>query len=276
MTVLHAGGKFGGNGYKVSGGLHGVGMSVVNALSEWLEVKVKRNGKIYHQRYERGNPVTELTVIGKSAGTGTEISFKPDGKVFEEIVFNRETLAQRLRELSFLNKGLAITLIDKRDEFEVKYKHDGGIIDFVKYLNKNKDVLHSKPIFFSMEKDKVQVEIALQYHDGYTENILSFANNIHTQEGGTHEAGFKSALTRVVNDYARKINAIKDNQSNLLGEDIREGLTAIISVKVMEPQFEGQTKTKLGNTEVRGIVDSVVGEGMGTFRRKSYLYQKNY
>ncbi|HHT62675.1 MAG: DNA topoisomerase (ATP-hydrolyzing) subunit B [Bacillota bacterium] len=274
LTMLHAGGKFGGNGYKVSGGLHGVGMSVVNALSEWLEVKVKRNGKIYHQRYERGNPVTELTVIGKSAGTGTEISFKPDGKVFEEIVFNRETLAQRLRELSFLNKGLAITLIDKRDEFEVKYKHDGGIIDFVKYLNKNKDVLHSKPIFFSMEKDKVQVEIALQYHDGYTENILSFANNIHTQEGGTHEAGFKSALTRVVNDYARKINAIKDNQSNLLGEDIREGLTAIISVKVMEPQFEGQTKTKLGNTEVRGIVDSVVGEGMGTFLEENPTYTK--
>jgi DNA gyrase subunit B len=274
LTMLHAGGKFGGNGYKVSGGLHGVGMSVVNALSEWLEVKVKRNGKIYHQRYERGNPVTELTVIGKSAGTGTEISFKPDGKVFEEIVFNRETLAQRLRELSFLNKGLAITLIDKRDEFEVKYKHDGGIIDFVKYLNKNKDVLHSKPIFFSMEKDKVQVEIALQYHDGYTENILSFANNIHTQEGGTHEAGFKSALTRVVNDYARKINAIKDNQSNLLGEDIREGLTAIISVKVMEPQFEGQTKTKLGNTEVRGIVDSAVGEGMGTFLEENPTYTK--
>jgi DNA gyrase subunit B len=273
LTILHAGGKFGGNGYKVSGGLHGVGMSVVNALSEWLEVKVKRNGKIYHQRYERGTPVTQLTVIGKSTGTGTEISFKPDGKIFEELVFNRETLAQRLRELSFLNKGLAISLLDKRDGFEIKYKHDGGIVDFVKYLNKNKDVLH-KPVFFSVEKDQVQVEVALQYNDGYAENILSFANNIHTQEGGTHEAGFKTALTRVVNDYARKINAIKENQSNLSGEDIREGLTAIISVKVIDPQFEGQTKTKLGNSEVRGIIDSVVGEGMGTFLEENPTYTR--
>ena len=273
LTILHAGGKFGGNGYKVSGGLHGVGMSVVNALSEWLEVKVKRNGKIYHQRYERGTPVTQLTVIGKSTGTGTEISFKPDGEIFEELVFNRETLAQRLRELSFLNKGLAISLVDKRDGFEIKYKHDGGIVDFVKYLNKNKDVLH-KPVFFTVEKDQVQVEIALQYNDGYAENILSFANNIHTQEGGTHEAGFKTALTRVVNDYARKINAIKENQSNLSGEDIREGLTAVISVKVINPQFEGQTKTKLGNSEVRGIVDSVVGEGMGTFLEENPTYTR--
>lgn len=265
LTVLHAGGKFGGNGYKVSGGLHGVGMSVVNALSEWLEVKVSRNGKIYQQRYERGNPVSELMVIGDSSGTGTELSFKPDGEIFEELIFNREILAQRLRELSFLNKGITIKLIDLRDDTEVVYKHDGGIVDFVKYLNKNKDVLHSTPIFFATEKDKVQVEIALQYNDGYSENILSFANNIHTQEGGTHEAGFKSALTRVINDYGRKLNAIKENQNNLSGEDIREGLTAVISVKVMDPQFEGQTKTKLGNSEVRGIVDSIVGEGMGTF-----------
>ncbi|MEL7567608.1 MAG: ATP-binding protein, partial [Dehalobacterium sp.] len=193
LTILHAGGKFGGTGYKVSGGLHGVGMSVVNALSEWLEVKVKRNGKIYQQKYEKGNPITELTVIGESSETGAELSFKPDGEIFEDLIFNREVLAQRLRELSFLNKGVAITLVDKRENTEYKYKHDGGIIDFIKYLNKNKDVLHSQPIFFATEKDSAQVEIALQYNDGYSENILSFANNIHTQEGGAHEAGFKAA-----------------------------------------------------------------------------------
>ncbi len=265
LTMLHAGGKFGGNGYKVSGGLHGVGMSVVNALSEWLEVKVKRNNQIYYQKYEKGNPVTEVTIIGKADGTGTEISFKPDGEIFEVLEFSREILVLRLRELSFLNKGLSINLKDERDSTEVRYKHDGGIVDFVKYLNKNKDVLHNSPIYFAAEKDQMQAEFALQYNDGYTENILSFANNIHTQEGGTHEAGFKTALTRVINDYARKFNVVKDNQSNLSGEDIREGLTAVISVKVVEPQFEGQTKTKLGNSEVRGIVDSIVGEGVGTF-----------
>lgn len=274
LTMLHAGGKFGGTGYKVSGGLHGVGMSVVNALSEWLEVKVKRNGKIYRQKYEKGIPISELTVIGESTGTGTELSFKPDGEIFEELIFNREILTQRLREVSFLNKGVAITLVDKRDNYEVTFKHDGGIVDFIKYLNKNKDVLHSKPVFFAIEKNQVQVEIALQYNDGYSENILSFANNIHTQEGGTHEAGFKAALTRVMNDYARKLNVIKENQSNLSGEDIREGLTAVISVKVMEPQFEGQTKTKLGNSEVRSIVDSIVGEGMGTFLEENPAYTK--
>ncbi|MCR6545651.1 DNA topoisomerase (ATP-hydrolyzing) subunit B [Dehalobacterium formicoaceticum] len=274
LTILHAGGKFGGSGYKVSGGLHGVGMSVVNALSEWLEVKVKRNGNIYQQKYKIGNPTSELTIIGHSDGTGTEISFKPDGEIFEELIFNREILAQRLRELSFLNKGLSITLTDQRDQFEVNYKHDGGIIDFVHFLNKNKDVIHQKPVFFHTEKDQVLVEIALQYNDSYAENIMSFANNIHTQEGGTHEAGFKAALTRVINDYARKINVIKDNQSNLSGEDIREGLTAIISVKVLDPQFEGQTKTKLGNSEVRGIVDSIVGEGMGTFLEENPSFGK--
>lgn len=265
LTMLHAGGKFGGQGYKVSGGLHGVGMSVVNALSEWLEVKVHRNGKIYQQRYERGNPVTKLRVSGEAKGTGTEIFFKPDGQIFEELIINRETLAHRLREVSFLNKGVSISLKDKRDGTEVVYCHNGGIVDFVKYLNKNKDVLHQTPVFFATEKDQVLVEISLQYNDGYTENILSFANNIHTQEGGTHEAGFKSALTRVINDYARRLNMLKENQANLSGEDIREGLTAVLSVKVREPQFEGQTKTKLGNSEVRGIVDSAVGEGMGTF-----------
>ncbi|MGI6066312.1 MAG: DNA topoisomerase (ATP-hydrolyzing) subunit B [Bacillota bacterium] len=265
LTILHAGGKFGGNGYKVSGGLHGVGMSVVNALSEWLTVKVKRNEHIYMQKYARGNPLTALKIVGKANGTGTEITFKPDSEIFEELDFNRETLALRLRELSFLNKGVSIELKDKRDGFETVYKHNGGIIDFVKFLNKNKDVLYNKPIFFESEKDQVQVEVSLQYNNGYSENIISFANNIHTQEGGTHEAGFKTALTRIINDYARKFNILKDGQANLSGEDIREGLTAVISVKVREPQFEGQTKTKLGNSEVRGIVDSIVGEGMGTF-----------
>ena len=264
LTILHAGGKFGGSGYKVSGGLHGVGMSVVNALSEWLVVRVKRNGILYVQNYSRGIPVSKLEEIGPADGTGTEIGFKPDGQIFEELVFSREILTHRLRELSFLNKGVSIFLIDKRDEFEKEFRHDGGIIDFIRYLNKNKDTVHP-PVFFDTKKDGVQVEIALQYNDTYTETILSYANNINTQEGGTHEAGFKSALTRVVNDYARRLNIIKDNQPNLSGEDIREGLAAVISVKVPEPQFEGQTKTKLGNSEVRGIVDSVVGEGMGTF-----------
>ncbi|MDD2496575.1 MAG: DNA topoisomerase (ATP-hydrolyzing) subunit B [Desulfitobacteriaceae bacterium] len=265
LTILHAGGKFGGNGYKVSGGLHGVGMSVVNALSEWLTVKVKRNGNVYMQKYSRGNPLTDLKIIEESKGTGTQIAFKPDSEIFEELDFNRETLALRLRELSFLNKGVSIELKDKRDGFETVYKHNGGIIDFVRFLNKNKDVLHNKPIYFETEKDQVQVEVCLQYNNGYNEYILSFANNIHTQEGGTHEAGFKTALTRIINDYARKFNLVKEGQANLSGEDIREGLTAIISVKVKDPQFEGQTKTKLGNSEVRGIVDSIVGEGMGTF-----------
>ncbi|MFA5881949.1 MAG: DNA topoisomerase (ATP-hydrolyzing) subunit B [Eubacteriales bacterium] len=265
LTILHAGGKFGGEGYKVSGGLHGVGVSVVNALSEWLEVEVKRNGSIHHQRFERGIPVSELKVIGNADSTGTKITFKPDEEIFEEVVFDVATLSQRLRELSFLNKGLKIVLTDERTEQEKTFQHEGGIIDFVKHLNKNKDVLHPKPIYFSAEKEGVVAEISIQYNDGYTENIFSFANNINTQEGGTHEAGFKTAMTRVVNEYARKHNILKENENNLSGEDIREGMTAIISVKVREPQFEGQTKTKLGNSEVRGIVDSVVVEGVGTF-----------
>jgi DNA gyrase subunit B len=253
LTILHAGAKFGGEGYKVSGGLHGVGVSVVNALSEWLEVEVRRNDNIYHQRFERGIPVTELTVIGNSLFTGTKVIFKPDPEIFEELVYDFSLLSQRLRELSFLNKGLKIVLKDERDEREKVFQHEGGIIDFVKHLNKNK------------EKDKVSVEIAIQYNDGYAENLFSFANNINTQEGGTHEAGFKAALTRIVNEYARKHNILKENESNLSGEDIREGITCIISVKVRVPQFEGQTKTKLGNSEVRGIVDSVVVDGVGTF-----------
>lgn len=265
LTVLHAGSKFGGGGYKVTGGLHGVGVSVVNALSEWLEVEVRRDGNVYHQRYSRGVPVSELKVTGKSKSNGTKVTFKPDPKIFEELVFNEDILAQRLRELSFLNMGLKIILRDKRTGKEVIFQHNGGLRDFVKYLNKNKTPLHAKPIYFQKQRDDVLVEVSLQYTDAYIENILSYANNIKTIDGGTHEAGFKAALTRVVNDYGRKYNLLKNGAGNLSGEDIREGLTAVISVKVPEPQFEGQTKTKLGNSEVRSIVDSVVVEGMGTF-----------
>lgn len=267
LTILHAGGKFGGEGYKVSGGLHGVGVSVVNALSEWLRVEVKRNGSVYQQRYERGKPVSELEIVGNADSTGTIISFKPDPEIFEETVYDFTILAQRLRELSFLNKGVRIVLTDEREEQqkEKEFQHDGGIVDFVLHLNKNKDALHPKPIYFSGEKDDAAVEIAIQYNDGYAENIFSFANNINTQEGGTHEAGFKAAITRVINDYARRHNILKESESNLSGEDIREGMTAILSAKVREPQFEGQTKTKLGNSEVRGIVDSIVMDGMSTF-----------
>jgi len=265
LTTLHAGGKFGGQGYKVSGGLHGVGMSVVNALSEWLEVEVSREGKVFHQRYERGKKATKLKVIGNDKKNGTKISFKPDLKIFEDIVYDFNVLVQRLRELSFLNKGLKIILKDERDNKESVFLHNGGIVDFVKFINKNKNIINTKVIYFEKQKDDVQVEAALQYNDSYNENILSYANNIHTQEGGTHESGFKSALTRIVNDYARKSNLLKENNNNLSGEDIREGLTAVISVKVPEPQFEGQTKTKLGNSEVRGIVESIVNESLSTF-----------
>lgn len=266
LTVLHAGGKFSGDAYKVSGGLHGVGMSVVNALSVWLKVEVKINGKKYFQEYSRGKAVCELKETGTYRGrSGTTISFKPDPEIFEDTVYDFQILSHRLKELSFLNKNVTITLIDERTNVKEVYKHSGGLVDFVRYLNKNKDVLFPKPIIFEADKDTTQVEVALQYNDGYTENLFSYANNINTTEGGTHEAGFKAALTRVINDYARKNNMLKSNESNLSGEDVREGLTAIISVKVREPQFEGQTKTKLGNSEVRSIVDSVVGEGLSTF-----------
>lgn len=265
MTMLHAGGKFGGGGYKVSGGLHGVGVSVVNALSLWLEVEVKRDGKVYYQRYSRGIPVTGLLVKGKSSATGTKVTFMPDPEIFEDLIFNQDILAQRLRELSFLNMGVKIILKDRRSGQETVFQHDGGIMDFVRYLNKSKTPLHGKPIYIQKQKDDVLVEVALQYTDAYVESILSYANNINTIDGGTHEAGFKAALTRVINDYGRKYNLLKNGAGNLSGEDIREGLTAVISVKVPEPQFEGQTKTKLGNSEVRSIVDSVVGEGLGIF-----------
>lgn len=264
LTMLHAGGKFGGGGYKVSGGLHGVGVSVVNALSEWLEVKVARDGFIYQQEYQRGAALYDLRQVGLSDTTGTTITFKPDAEVFDELVYSRDILSSRLRELAFLNKGIKITLEDERDGEVNVFQFFGGVKDFVKYLNKNKDTLH--PIIcFEGEKEKVVAEISIQYNDSYSENIFSYVNNIHTQEGGTHEVGFKSALTRVVNEYARKLNILKDNNANLSGEDIREGITAVISVKVEEPQFEGQTKTKLGNAEVRSIIDALVGDGVGTF-----------
>ena len=267
MTVLHAGGKFGGGGYKVSGGLHGVGASVVNALSEYCEVTVKREGFIWQQKYSRGNVLCDLTKIGESDEHGTKVLFKPDHEIFEDTVFDFEVLSSRLRELAFLNKGIAITLRDKREEEErvERYHYEGGIKEFVSYLNRNKEVLHESPIYVEGEKDGIIAEIALQYNDGYNENLYSFANNIDTIEGGTHLAGFKSALTRAINDYAKRFGHIKDNDKNLSGDDAREGLTAVVSVKISEPQFEGQTKTKLGNSEVRGVVDSIVAEGVSIF-----------
>ena len=267
LTMLHAGGKFGGGGYKVSGGLHGVGVSVVNALSSELEVEIKLDGNLYYQKYSRGIPVTELKIIGKSKSTGTKITFKPDEEIFEELVFSLETISQRMRELAYLNKGIKIILRDERKETENEqvFQYEGGIQDFVKHLNRNKQVLHAKPIYLSGEKEYVSVEIAMQYNDSYSETMLSYANNIHTTEGGTHEVGFKTALTRIINDYGRTHNILKNNDPNLIGEDIREGATIVISVKVPEPQFEGQTKTKLGNSEVRGIVDSIFSEALSTY-----------
>ena len=266
MTVLHAGGKFGGGGYKVSGGLHGVGASVVNALSEWCEVTVSREGDIWQQKYSRGNAVTDLSKIGKTEEHGTKVSFKPDTEIFEETEYDFDILANRLRELAFLNKGIKIILSDAREEGKTEvYHYEGGIKEFVSYLSRNKEVLHQEPIYIEGEKDGIIVEISLQYNDSYTENLYSFANNIDTIEGGTHLSGFKTALTRVINDYGKKFNHLKENDKNLSGDDIREGLTAVVSVKISEPQFEGQTKTKLGNSEVRGVVDSIVGEGVSIF-----------
>ena len=267
MTVLHAGGKFGGGGYKVSGGLHGVGASVVNALSEACEVTVTREGKVWQQKYSRGNILGDVTQIGESDGHGTKTCFKPDHEIFETTEFEFEILQSRLRELAFLNKGIRITLSDKREGQEKgeTYYYEGGIKEFVNYLNRNKDVLHPEPIYVEGEKDGIIAEVSLQYNDGYTENLYSFANNIDTIEGGTHLVGFKTAITRVINDYAKKFGHIKESDKNLSGDDVREGLTAVVSVKISEPQFEGQTKTKLGNSEVRGVVDSIVADGVGTF-----------
>lgn len=266
MTVLHAGGKFGGGGYKVSGGLHGVGASVVNALSEWCEVTVSRDGDVWQQKYSRGVAISDLSKVGETTEHGTKVSFKPDSEIFEETEYDFEVLANRLRELAFLNKGIRIILIDKREEDKQEvYHYEGGIKEFVAYLNRNKEVLHPEPIYVEGEKDGIIAEVSLQYNDGYNENLYSFANNIDTIEGGTHLSGFKTALTRVINDYGKRFNHIKENDKNLSGDDIREGLTAVVSVKVSEPQFEGQTKTKLGNSEVRSVVDSIVGEGVSIF-----------
>ena len=267
LTVLHAGGKFGGGGYKVSGGLHGVGVSVVNALSEWLIAEVYRDGKIYRQTYEKGIPTSELSPVAEANHTGTVIQFMPDATIFDEIEFKYETLEHRLRELAFLNKGIKIVLEDKRADKEKskEFHYTGGLVEYVKYLNKTRTGIHEDIVYIDKKVDDYMVELAMQYTDGYTENVYSFANNINTHEGGTHLSGFKTALTKTVNEYARKIKALKDNEPNLLGEDIREGLTAVVSVKLPEPQFEGQTKTKLGNTEMRGIVDSITVEELGAF-----------
>jgi len=267
LTKLHAGAKFGGEGYKVSGGLHGVGISVVNALSERLRAEVRRDGYIYRQDYKRGKPVTSLIKGEKSSTHGTAITFYPDREIFEEIDYKFEILASRMKEMAFLNKGLKITLVDARGESEKKeiYQYEGGIVDFVKYLCEKKDVLHRKVIYIKKEVDDHEVEIAMQYTDGYSESIFSFANNINTTEGGTHLSGFKGAITRTVNDYARSNNILKEKDENLSGEDIREGLTAIISVKLKDPQFEGQTKTKLGNSEMKGFVESTVNAKLSEF-----------
>lgn len=266
LTKLHAGGKFGGGGYKVSGGLHGVGISVVNALSEWTVVQVRQDGKLHEIKFERGLMTSPLQVIGQAKDTGTTVTFKPDPEIFETTVFDFDTLKIRLQELAFLNKGLRITLTDARnDNRQESFMYEGGLNSFVKFLNENKDVINDTVIDVESTRDDVVVDVALQYNDGYSENLLSFVNNINTVDGGTHLSGFRSALTRTLNDYARKTGLLKDNENNLSGEDVREGLTAVISVKVLNPQFEGQTKTKLGNSEVKGITDTVVSEGLRVY-----------
>ncbi|MBQ2650725.1 MAG: DNA topoisomerase IV subunit B, partial [Clostridia bacterium] len=267
FTVLHAGGKFGGGGYKVSGGLHGVGASVVNALSEWLTVEVHNGGKIHEMSFHRGAKDGDMRITGDTDRTGSIITFKPDGEIFDELVFDYEVLLNRLREQAFLNAGLAITLTDRRGEEVVQdaMRYEGGISSFVEHLNRNKTPLHEEVIFISGRKDDAIAEIALQYNDGYNENITSFANNINTTEGGMHETGFKTALTKVINDYARKFKIMKDDDKNLTGEDVREGLCTVISVKLTEAQFEGQTKTKLGNAYIRTLVDNLVCDKLMTF-----------
>jgi len=269
MTTLHSGGKFGGSGYNISGGLHGVGLSVVSALSRRLDITVKRDGQVYQQSYEKGVPTGELQHGGRSKENGTCIRFFPDEEIFEETVFEQDIITQRLRELAFLNYNLRIILRDEREEEvqEQEFFYSGGLRDFVRYLNRNKDVLN-EPLFFETRKDDVIVRVALQYNTGYSENIYSFANNIRTQEGGTHEIGFKNGLTRVINEYAKKNNILKENEANLSGEDIREGMVGIISVLVKDPQFEGQTKTKLGNTYIRGIVEGAIYENV-----EDYLHE---
>jgi DNA gyrase subunit B len=274
MTKLHAGGKFDNNAYKVSGGLHGVGVSVVNALSEWLEVEVKRDGKLYKQRYEQGKPATKVVEIGIAEGTGTTVTFKPDKTIFETLQFEIDVIAGRLRELAFLNRGIKITICDEFTQKEQVFQYEGGIVSFVEFLNKNKNVLHEKTIYFQKQKDTTVVEIAMQYNDSYVDNIYAFANNINTHEGGTHLIGFKAALTRVANDYAKSKSFLK-GEEKLSGEDVREGLTAIINVKLTNPQFEGQTKTKLGNSDIKGIVETLVSEGLSEFLEENPAAAKN-
>jgi DNA gyrase subunit B len=274
LTKLHAGGKFDKGAYKVSGGLHGVGVSVVNALSEWLEVEIYHDGQVYRQRYERGQPVTALEITGKTSRRGTQVTFYPDATIFETLEFSYDTLAARLQELAFLNRGLRIGLDDARTGRQQEFKYDGGIQSFVEYLNQGKTPLHPDPIYLDGERDGVRVEVALQYNDGYAEKTYSFANNINTIEGGTHLIGFKSALTRTVNSYAQANNLLKSGDETPSGDDVREGLTAIISVQVPEPQFEGQTKTKLGNSEIKGLVESLVNERLGVYLEENPVVAK--
>src|SRR3954451_19197273 len=265
LTVLHAGGKFDNDSYKVSGGLHGVGVSVVNALSETLDLEIWRNSQVYQQSYERGTPTGDLEITGTTKRRGTKVSFKPDTQIFETVVFSFDVLAQRLRELAFLNGGITVTLDDERDGKKHHFHYEGGIVSFVQHLNTNKALVNEKPIYMRGEKEGIDAEIAMQWNDTYTETIYAFANNINTHEGGTHLSGFKAALTRTINAYATKNNLAKDLKESVSGEDIREGLTAVISVKIPHPQFEGQTKTKLGNTEVKGIVETILNEKLGAF-----------
>ncbi len=265
LTELHAGGKFESKAYRISGGLHGVGVSVVNALSEWLDIEIKQNGSVFQQHYERGTPKAPLAIVGKTKGRGTKITFKPDSEVFEILDFSWDILSQRLRELAFLNRGIKITLSDERSEKNQVFHYSGGIMSFIEHLNKNKTPIHPKPVYIFGEKGDIIVEIALQYNDGYSETIYTYANNINTREGGTHLIGFKSALTRTVNSYASSSGLLKEIKEALSGDDIREGLTAVINVKLMNPQFEGQTKMKLGNSEIKGIVESIVNETLGTY-----------
>jgi DNA gyrase subunit B len=274
LTKLHAGGKFDKGAYKVSGGLHGVGVSVVNALSEWLEVEIYHDGRVYHQRYERGIPISVLEITGTTTRRGTKVTFYPDAEIFETLEFSYDTLAARLQELAFLNPGLRIALDDARTGRQQEFKYDGGIRSFVEYLNQGKSPLHPDPVYVAGERDGVRVEVAFQYNDGYAEKTYSFANNINTIEGGTHLIGFKSALTRTVNSYAQANNLLKNGDETPSGDDVREGLTAIISVQVPEPQFEGQTKTKLGNSEIKGLVESLVNERLGVYLEENPVVAK--
>jgi DNA gyrase subunit B len=265
MTKLHSGGKFDNRSYKISGGLHGVGLSVVNALSEFIDLEIRRDSKLYHQTYERGEVKTKLEVTGKTKNTGTQIRFRPDSQIFETLQFSFDILSQRLRELAFLNKGLSISIEDERSGKRHDFFYKGGILSFIEFLNKNKNCIHPKPVYIQGVKNGIDVEIAFQYNDGYAENLFSFANNINTHEGGTHLVGFKAALTRTINQYATNANLLKGAKENMTGDDTREGLAGVISVKIPEPQFEGQTKTKLGNSEVKGLVEALVNEKLGSF-----------